>query len=274
MQFPLSAALAGRLEFLPEVDSTNTQLVSRASAPNGAEWPDLSVLVTTSQTHGRGRLGRVWVAPPGKALAISVLLRPTLPAGEPLGLEHYGWLPLIAGIAMTKAVARLVPEHSVTLKWPNDVQIDGLKVCGILAELLPGTGIGTGSVVIGAGLNLAFDAAELPTPTSTSLGLNGVVLRGDQLADAALAGYLTELRSLYSAFLRLGADPEASSVSEQLGELCSTLGQEVRVQLPGADELRGTATEIDRSGRLMVRKSTDGRVVSVAAGDVTHLRYE
>ncbi|MET4782106.1 biotin--[acetyl-CoA-carboxylase] ligase [Glaciihabitans sp. UYNi722] len=270
MQLPLSAAIANRFEFLNEVGSTNTELVSRASGALGEEWPDFSVLVTTSQTNGRGRLGRVWVAPPGSSLAISVLLRPTLPAGEPLGLEHYGWLPLIAGIAMTKAVATLVPEHSVTLKWPNDVQIDGCKVSGLLAELL----LSRESVVMGAGLNLAFAEADLPTPTSTSLGLKGVVLAGEELADAALAGYLAELKALYTEFLRRGADPGASGVSQQLSELCSTLGQEVRVQLPGGDDLIGTAIDIDRSGRLSVRRSTDGRVVSVAAGDVTHLRYE
>ena len=270
MQLPLSAAIASRLEFLDEVGSTNTELVSRASGLLGAEWRDFSVLVTTSQTNGRGRLGRVWVAPPGSSLAISVLLRPRLPAGEPLGLEHYGWLPLIAGIAMTKTVAGLVPEHSVTLKWPNDVQIDGRKVCGILAELLPSRE----SVVMGAGLNLAFAVEDLPTPTSTSLGLNGAALEGDELADAALAGYLSEFRSLYGEFLRLGADPGASGISEQLSELCSTLGQEVRVELPGGDDLIGTAIDVDRSGRLSVRRSADGRVVSVAAGDVTHLRYE
>ncbi|MCU1557325.1 MAG: biofilm synthesis protein PgaB [Microbacteriaceae bacterium] len=270
MQLPLSAAIADRLEFLDEVGSTNTELVSRASGLLGAEWPDFSVLVTTSQTNGRGRLGRVWVAPPGSSLAISVLLRPRLPEGEPLALEHYGWLPLIAGIAMTKAVAGLVPERSVTLKWPNDVQIDGRKVSGILAELLPSRE----SVVMGAGLNLAFSAEDLPTPTSTSLGLNGTVLVGEELADAALAGYLSELKSLYREFLRLGADPEASGIRDQLSELCSTLGQEVRVQLPGGEVLIGTATDIDTAGRLSVRRSVDDRVVSVAAGDVTHLRYE
>ncbi len=270
MQLPLSAAIASRLEILAEAGSTNTELVSRASGPDSAGWPDFSVLVTNSQTNGRGRLGRVWVAPPGSSLAISVLVHPTLPAGEPLGLEHYGWLPLIAGIAMTKSVARLVPEHSVTLKWPNDVQINGRKVCGILAELLPSRD----SVVVGAGLNLAFAVGDLPTPTSTSVGLNGATLSGDELADAALAGYLSELRSLYREFLRLGADPGASGVSEQLSDLCSTLGQEVRVELPGGDDLIGTAIDIDGAGRLSVRRSADGRVVSVAAGDVTHLRYE
>ncbi|TXN28260.1 biotin--[acetyl-CoA-carboxylase] ligase [Lacisediminihabitans profunda] len=269
MDFPRSRRLAARLEILDECGSTNTELVRRAST-HGDEWPDLSALVTLNQTEGRGRLGRVWVAPPGRAIAISVLLRPRLPAGEPLGLENFGWLPLIAGVAMTRAVAALVPDHSVTLKWPNDVQVDGRKVSGLLAELLPSQD----AVVIGAGLNLAFEEHELPTPTSTSLSLLGASAALPELADAALAGFLGELTPLYAEFLRLGADPGASGVAEAVGELCSTLGQQVKVQLPGGDVLVGTATEIDRTGRLVVTRSTDGRVVAVAAGDVTHLRYE
>jgi BirA family biotin operon repressor/biotin-[acetyl-CoA-carboxylase] ligase len=94
------------------------------------------------------------------------------------------------------------------------------------------------------------------------------------LADRALAGYLGELSRLSADFLRSGADPESSGIAEQLREACSTLGQEVRVLLPGGDQLLGTAIGIDGTGRLSVKKSSDGRVVAVAAGDVTHLRYE
>jgi BirA family biotin operon repressor/biotin-[acetyl-CoA-carboxylase] ligase len=270
MDLPRSERVAARLEILDECGSTNTELVRRASSRDGDDWPDLSVLVTLNQTDGRGRLGRVWVAPPGRAIAISVLLRPRLPAGEPLGLENYGWLPLIAGVAMTRAVAALLPGRSVTLKWPNDVQVDGRKVSGLLAELLPSRE----AVVMGAGLNLSFDEDELPTSTSTSLTLNGVGIDGQELADAALAGFLGELEPLYAEFLRLGADPGASGVAEAVADACSTLGQQVKVQLPGGDVLVGTATEIDRTGRLVVTRSTDGRDVAVAAGDVTHLRYE
>jgi BirA family biotin operon repressor/biotin-[acetyl-CoA-carboxylase] ligase len=270
MQLPLSAAVAARFEILDECGSTNTELVARATGADGDAWPDFSVLVTGSQTEGRGRLGRVWVAPPGQTLAISVLLRPLLPAGEPLEIDHFGWLPLIAGIAMTNAVAPLVPMHSVRLKWPNDVQIDGRKVSGLLAELLPSGR----AVVMGAGLNLTISRADLPTPTSTSINLNDPILFGAELTDRALAGYLTELGRLYTEFLRFGGDPESSGIAEQLRDRCSTLGSQVRVLLPDGSELLGTAISIDGSGRLSVKKSPDGRVVAVAAGDVTHLRYE
>ena len=270
MQLPLSGAVAARLEILDECGSTNTELVGRASGADAENWPDFSVIVTGSQTAGRGRLGRVWVAPPGQTLAISVLLRPRLPAGEPLEIDHYGWLPLIAGIAMTQAIAPLVPSHSVRLKWPNDVQIDGRKVSGLLAELLPSGR----AVVLGAGLNLTIPLAELPTLTSTSLALNDPIGLDADLADRALAGYLIELGRLSADFLRFGADPESSGIGGQLRALCSTLGSQVRVLLPGGDELLGAAIGIDGSGRLSVKKSSDGRVVAVAAGDVTHLRYE
>ena len=264
MQLPLSSGIASSLDLLPEAGSTNDELRSRADG-----LPDLAVVVTDNQTAGRGRLGREWIAPAGKCLAISVLLRPRLPAGQPLEPAHFGWLPLIAGVAMARAIRPLVPGR-VGLKWPNDVQVDGLKVSGLLAELLPAGD----AIVLGAGVNLALTEGELPVPTATSLALSGATLEGDELADAVLSRYLTSLRDLYTDFVRLGADVEASGTLSLVSDYCTTLGQEVRVQLPGGDDLVGIATEIDRAGRLLVRRSTDGSVTAVAAGDVTHLRYE
>jgi len=245
MSLPLSSAVAESLDVLDEAGSTNAVLVERARA--GTE-PEFSVVVTTNQTAGRGRLGRTWVAPPGKTIAVSVLLTPP-------NSEKLSWLPLVAGLAMTRAVRSLVTGHPVTLKWPNDVQVDGLKVSGLLAELVPGAG-----VVIGAGLNLTMDESELPTPVSTSLTLVGA--SADDLVDRALAAYLGELKGLYSGMLA-GSDIRALVEAE-----CSTIGRSVRVELPGGDNLYGTATGIDGEGRLIV----DGR--AIAAGDVTHLRYE
>ena len=264
MELPLSRAIASSLVLLPEAGSTNDELRARAD-----DLPDLAVIVTDNQTAGRGRLGREWIAPAGKCLAISVLLRPRLPAGEPLEPANFGWLPLIAGVAMARALRPLVPGR-VGLKWPNDVQVDGRKVSGLLAELL----VTRDAVVLGAGVNLSLTEAELPVPTATSLTLSAATLTGDALADAVLSGYLAALRELYSDFVRLGADVEASGIQQLVSDYCTTLGQEVRVQLPGGNDLVGIATEIDRAGRLVVRSLADGSVTAVAAGDVTHLRYE
>lgn len=264
LRLPLSLTLSAQLDVLSEAGSTNDEL--RALAPQRS---DGAVVVTDNQTAGRGRLGREWIAPAGKCLAISVLLRPRLPGGESLEPVHFGWLPLIAGVAMVRAVRPLVTGR-VALKWPNDVQIDGLKVSGLLAELLA-----TGdTVVVGAGVNLSLTQEELPVPTATSLSLSGASLEGDDLADAVLAGYLAALNALYTDFVRLGADVDASGVHALVSDTCSTIGQAVRVQLPNGDELRGVATGIDASGRLVVRRQSDGTEAAVAAGDVTHLRYE
>jgi BirA family biotin operon repressor/biotin-[acetyl-CoA-carboxylase] ligase len=262
-----SSEIASRLRVLDEAVSTNDVLTALAAEDFE---PDLSTVVTLNQTGGRGRLGRVWVAPKDKALAVSVLLRPVLPAGEPLGVEHFGWLPLIAGVAMSTAIDAMVGGGRTKLKWPNDVQIDGFKVCGVLAELLPTAD----AVVIGAGVNLSLGADELPVPTATSLMLAGVHAVGEELVDVILSDYLTTLEELVTAFLRVGADAGASGILDLVCEWCSTLGQEVRVHLPGGDDLVGVATGIDATGRLVVQRTADGAVQAVAAGDVTHLRYE
>jgi BirA family biotin operon repressor/biotin-[acetyl-CoA-carboxylase] ligase len=256
------AAVPNLLE-LESTGSTNDELVRRAASSG-----DFTVIVTDDQTAGRGRLGRVWIAPPGKTLAISVLLRPRLPGGEQLDFDHFGWLPLIAGVAMTQAVGSVLPPERVGLKWPNDVLVDDHKVCGILAELVPAEG----AVVIGAGINLTIARDELPTETSTSLALAGA--DEAQLADRVLSAYLVALRDLSSEFIRIGGDVEGSGIRSLVTEYCTSLGRDVRVELPDGSDLHGVATGIDRSGRLQVTVRSDGRLTAVAAGDVTHLRYE
>ncbi len=267
MDLDRSSSLVPDLLVLPEAGSTNDVLAALAAE---GEAPNFQTVVTLNQTGGRGRLGRVWVAPPGKTLAVSVLLRPVSPSGVPLGIEQFGWLPLIAGVAMSQSIDALVGARRTRLKWPNDVQIDGLKVCGVLAELVPSAD----AVIIGAGVNLTLEADELPTPTATSLAVAGVGVRGDELVDLVLSGYLGALRELVDRFVAEGARGGGSGIQQLVSAWCATLGQEVRVQLPGGDDLVGTATSIDDTGRLVVRRPMDGALQAVAAGDVTHLRYE
>ena len=281
MDLPLSRAAVPRLEFLATAGSTNDELREAATGPAAAAWPHGAVIVTDDQTSGRGRLGRTWLAPTGKTLAISVLLRPELPGGAPFPPEGYGWIPLIAGAAMTEAVRRAVEvaasarDHEeeddgtggveVQLKWPNDVLVSGYKVCGILSELIPETG----AVVVGAGLNLTLDEHDLPTLTSTSLLL---VTGAQPDADRVLADYLGTFLSLMRAFAEHGAEAAASGVADRVSSLCGTLGAEVRVELPGGRELLGVAERLEPDGRLLVR-DRNGEAQAVAAGDVTHLRY-
>lgn len=271
--FDKSAALAARFSFVAETGSTNDDMAVAARS-NTDPAPDFSVIVTTSQTQGRGRLGRTWVATSGKTLAISVLVRPVALFGTP---DVLSWLPLIAGVAMTRAVRAELARHAVageepyaveqptaSLKWPNDVQVDGFKVSGILTELL----VDVDAVVIGAGLNLTLDEHDLPTLTSTSLQL---VTGQAPDADEVLADYLRELRTLTGAFVAANGDAAQSGILAAVTELCGTLGLPVRIELPGGSELLGEAEAIDATGRLLVRDA-EGTQHAIAAGDVTHLR--
>lgn len=255
MTLPLSREICPGLEWRESCPSTNTDLVARAP-----QLPDLAVLATSHQTEGRGRLGRAWSAPRGSALAASVFVRHQGPS-EP---RRLGWLPLVAGVAMARAV-RTLGVAGAGLKWPNDVLVDGLKVSGILTELTPD------GVVVGAGLNLSMTRDELPVPTATSLVLLGVAPDA-ALADRALAAYLRDLLAIVEHWR---AVPEPSTLRSLVEPELQTLGRAVRVDRPGLPALRGIAEGLDDDGRLRVRSAdpVEG-ILAVAAGDVTHLRYE
>ena len=258
---PVSRSLCPELEWRESCGSTNSELAARA-----AELPDLAVIATADQTAGRGRLGRVWSTAPGAALAVSVLVRHDRSAQT--DSRQLGWLPLIAGVAMSRAV-RSLGVTGAGVKWPNDVLVgtpDGdRKLSGILTELT------AHGVVIGAGLNLSMSRDELPVPTATSLAVLGVPTDAE-LTDRALAAYLRELNALVAQW-REAVEP--SAVRALVEAELQTLGRAVRVDRPGLPVLLGTAVALDDDGRLLVQAADpiDG-VVAVAAGDVTHLRYE
>jgi BirA family biotin operon repressor/biotin-[acetyl-CoA-carboxylase] ligase len=147
-------------------DSTNARAreLVEAGAPGG------TVVTAAEQTAGRGRQGRTWTAPAGKALLYSAILRPLD--------ERHLLLPLAAPLAVCEAAEELQPGIKCSIKWPNDVWLDGRKLAGILIEAKPQDGW----AVIGVGLNLSIAPNEFPPDlrkTAVSLFASSKGSRGE-----------------------------------------------------------------------------------------------
>jgi BirA family biotin operon repressor/biotin-[acetyl-CoA-carboxylase] ligase len=225
----LTGTRFGDVRWFPVIDSTNRYLLDCAAA--GA--PEGVVAVADEQTAGRGRLGRTWVAPPGAALLVSVLLRPSLPP------DRLHLVTLAAGLAALDAL----PDVPARVKWPNDVVVGERKLAGILAE-----SDAAGAIVVGMGLNVRDDwfPAELAA-TACAVPVDRSEL---------LATWLQAYDHRLDALDGVRADSIARS---------ATLGQRVRVELPG-ETFEGTARALTEEGYLVV----GDRVVT--AGDVVHVR--
>jgi BirA family biotin operon repressor/biotin-[acetyl-CoA-carboxylase] ligase len=231
-------------------------------------------VVAEQQTAGRGRRDRLWVSPARAGLTVSMLLRPGRARadddrGWPLApATAYGWLPLLAGVALVEAVQRVaeIPaEVPATLKWPNDLLVGDAKCAGILAE------VAGDAVVIGIGLNVTTRADELP-------GTNGLPPTSLRMAGAREADRDTLLRALlrgfagwYGGWREAGGDAELSGLLAAYRRACATIGRPVRALLPDGSELTGEASAVDAGGQLVIR-TDDGRDHRVSAGDVLHVR--
>jgi len=231
-----------------ELDSTNRYLLdeARSGAPEGI------VAVADHQSAGRGRLDRVWEAPPGSSLLVSVLLRPVLDA------EHAHRVVMAAALALADAVAD-VAGFAPELKWPNDLVVGDRKLAGLLAEREPGTGDPRPAVIVGAGLNVqwtAFPPELAATATACNLEAGHHVDR-----DALLDRYLDALGPRLDALDTVPAEYRAR---------LATLGRRVRVEQP-TGAISGTAVDVRDAGELVVRDDAAVDHV-VTIGDVVHLR--
>jgi BirA family transcriptional regulator, biotin operon repressor / biotin---[acetyl-CoA-carboxylase] ligase len=211
---------------LRRTDSTNTRAreLAAAGAPHG------TLVTAGEQTAGRGRQGRIWTAPAGRALLGSVIVR------EPARL-----LPLAAGVAVAQVVGR-----DALVKWPNDVLLDGRKVAGILVEGRPQERW----AVAGIGLNVALREQDFPPELrdrSASLGLD------PEAIEPTLQRLLRELERWLSA-----PEPEVLAAVRERDAL---LGQPV-----GWADGEGRGAGIDDDGRLLVRSG--GRQLALDAGEV------
>jgi BirA family transcriptional regulator, biotin operon repressor / biotin---[acetyl-CoA-carboxylase] ligase len=245
------------IEVVPSTGSTNADLLARAADGE----PEGVVLAAEQQSAGRGRLGRVWVAPPRAALTFSVLLRP-----EAVPRARLGWLPLLAGVAVAAAV-RAVAGVDAQLKWPNDVLAGPGKLAGILAEA------SGAAVVVGIGVNVSTGPGELPPPGPGALAATSLYLEGAASLDRTtlLAEILAGLERRYQAWDQVFGDTERSGLRAEYTGLCATIGRRVRVELPGGRLLDGLAAGVDADGRLLVSVPPDADL-PVAAGDIVHLR--
>jgi BirA family transcriptional regulator, biotin operon repressor / biotin---[acetyl-CoA-carboxylase] ligase len=247
------ATMWTEIRILPTTGSTNTDLLRLAAA--GA--PEGFVLATESQTAGKGRQGRVWRTRPGAALTFSVLLRP-----DPVPQAARGWLPLLAGVAVVHALGR-VSALEASLKWPNDVLVGQGKLAGILAEQA------AGAVVVGIGINILGGERDLPVASATSLERCGA---GETDRTSLLAAILDEIEHWYLRWRETGhGDAEVAGLRKEYLSLSATVGQNVRVQLPGERALTGLASGVDGAGQLLV-ETADAGLVAVSAGDVIHVR--
>jgi BirA family biotin operon repressor/biotin-[acetyl-CoA-carboxylase] ligase len=255
------------VEVVESTGSTNADLLARALRGE----PEGMVLATEHQRAGRGRMGRTWTTPPRAALTFSLLVRPAqVPSAR------RGWLPLLTGVAVVEAITSVTGVET-SLKWPNDVLASTGhpstgKLVGILAEAA------ADAIVVGIGVNVSTEAAELPERGPGALPATSLLLAGApaQALDRGplLLAILAAFERWYLPWREANGDPEESGLRARYTELSGTIGRQVRAELPGGQALSGPAVGVDVDGRLLVGSSSDTGTgtVPVAAADVVHLR--
>lgn len=237
---------------LPETDSTNLY-ANRLVLSGGL---DGTVVIADRQTGGMGRMGRSFESPAGQGIYLSMILEPRC-AGGSLGL-----LTSYAGLAVCTAIER-VCSIRVQIKWPNDLIIEGKKVCGILTRLVSDAETGTIThAIVGIGVNVRQQSfpAEL---ADKAVSLWQVC--GEELPRAVLAGaIINELNRMLRVEGWLENPPE--SALAQLRERSCTIGRRVTVTGPAASR-EGDAVGIDPAGGLVVDFGDSTQIVS--SGEVS-----
>ena len=253
--------------------------VSSADGVNAGKsvWSghEIVAIAANDQTAGRGRLDHTWTSVPGESFIVSLVV--SVPVSIMRDLSVSGWLQMIAGCEMREAIVGAVRDcgggfdgniGNIALKWPNDIFVDGRKLGGILAEMVPITGCGDRvAIVIGVGLNLAIAQERLPIDMATSLQLiahdlpDAAVMR-----DAIAARWVQGLRSRLADFEE---DPhrEAVRAREAMIPICWTLGKSCEAHFVDGTTLRGKAIALNGDASLTI-EDQEGVLRRVSTADV------
>ena len=247
-------------------------LAATLLADTATATPHLTTIIADSQSAGRGRLGRSWITPPGQALLASTIV--SLPSSLPA--EALGWTVHACALAVRDALtARLEPlGHTVTLKWPNDVLVDGTrKICGILAQLAPASSPYMTAAILGYGINIAQEAGTMPTAQATSLLAEGDKQAGTDptsVAHALLGSILTGLDERIRSLITHGDAANAGLLTEA-EQAMPLIGTRIVLASPtdahGTPAREGIALGLAPTGALLLR-TDDGTTEEINAGDV------
>jgi BirA family transcriptional regulator, biotin operon repressor / biotin---[acetyl-CoA-carboxylase] ligase len=231
-----STIFDAQLHHFYKIGSTNT--AAMAAAAEGA--PEGTVFLAEEQTAGRGRGGNTWQSARSTGIYCSVVLRPAMPPSDALVLS------LASGLAVHAAIQQVDSRVSLDLKWPNDVLIDGKKVCGILTEM-NAEATRVRHIVVGIGINV--NQASFPKELqATSLRL----VTGSEWSRVELVAAL--LKSLDREYWELVADPDSrGSILQRFAQQSSwVFGKKIRIEENGS-AFEGTTEGLDPRGFLQVR---------------------
>ena len=251
---PLVASLVDGPSIVTRVDwhdrCTSTNAIAAAAAETGA--PEGVLVLADEQTVGRGRHGRTWSAPPGTSLLLSLLLRPATQQ------QARTLLPLLAGLVLAETVSRHLPEHQVSVKWPNDLLVDGNKAAGLLAEAKDD------AVVLGVGVNVDWRGVTRPAEFAGATSL-AEAAGHDVDRWRILAGFVGVFSQRYDYWRQM-----PTGFLDGYRQWCSTLNTPVRVHQLDGTTVDGDAVDIAADGALQVR--TASGLLTLNEGDVEHLR--
>ncbi len=234
-------------------ETTSTNDIVEKLARDGVK--EGAVVFAESQTKGRGRLGRVWLSPPGKGLWFSILLRPNLRPVETTQLT-------VASATALRRAIRDVTGLAPDIKWPNDLLIGGKKVVGVLTEMSAEVDR-VRHAILGIGVDVNLSAAEFPEELR-KLATSLKVETGETVSRPELAAAI--LRELDVDYARI-CSGNFSEVADEWEAGCATIGKNVLVQI-GGRTLSGRAEALDDDGALLIR-TEHGRLERIIGGDVT-----
>ena len=246
-----TGVIGKNIQYFKETESTN--IIAREIANSVEEG---TVVIAESQTQGRGRLGRKWLSPEG-GIWLSIILKPRI---QPLYASR---ITLLAGVAVAKTIRSLgLPAK---IKWPNDVLINGKKVCGILTEIEAEIDI-IDYCVVGIGIDANVDTESFPedfreSSTSLKKELGNSINRIEFVQKLLL-----EFEALYLKFQH----DEFSSILEEWRDMSATIGEWVKITTQ-TRTIYGEAIGVDNEGALIL-ETGEGQLEKIVAGNCEHLR--